>query len=91
MAKVLSESDEIFAFLMNMNKTQKTGWFEVWFWGQKHFDFCTSAFVTGKCPLMAKIPSEWDEIFAFQMNMNKTQKTEFKASLSPLPIKGEKI
>ena len=40
---------------------------------------------------MAKIPSEWDEIFAFQMNMNKTQKTEFKASLSPLPIKGEKI
>ena len=39
---------------------------------------------------MAKMPSEWDEIFAFQMNMNKTQKTEFKASLSPLPIKGEK-
>ena len=40
---------------------------------------------------MAKVPSEWNEIFAFQMNMNKTQKTGFKASLSPLPIKGEKI
>ena len=86
---------------MNMNKTQKTGWFEVWIWGQKHFDFCTSAFVTGiqkenalwwqNYPLMAKVPSEWNEIFAFQMNMNKTQKTEFKVSLSPLPIKGEKI
>ena len=40
-------------------------------------------------PLMANIPSELDEVFAFQMNMNKTQKTKFKASVSPLPIKGE--
>jgi hypothetical protein len=35
---------------------------------------------------MVKVPSESDEIFAFKMDMNKTKKTGFKASMSPLPF-----
>ena len=44
-----------------------------------------------KVPCDGKSTLESDEIFAFLMKMNKAQKMRFKASVSPLPIKGDKF